>query len=113
MDDDGYELALHSVFEWGDPAALVANRGCSPDTYHPTQKISKVFLAERPIHRDHWTGVKENHAFSSYVSRCAFDPGLVKDYNPHILAGRASRYNEDNPSWDMVMWVHLRRITGA
>ena len=43
------------------------------------------------------------HAFSNFISCNPRDPGLVKHFDPRVLAACASKYNKDNPSWDMVM----------
>ena len=43
------------------------------------------------------------HSLSNFISRNPWDPSLVEDFDPRVLAARASKYNKDNPSWDMVM----------
>ena len=35
--------------------------------------------------------------------RNPFDSRLIQEFDPRVLAARASKYNADNPSWDMVM----------
>ena len=89
-----------NVCSWGDPAAAVGNRGKSPDAYHSSQKLSKVYLANCPLHQDQWQNV---HSLSNFISRDPWDPSIVEDFDPRVMAARASKYNKDNPSWDMVM----------
>ena len=45
------------------------------------------------------------HAFYNFISRNPSDPGLVEDFDPRVLATRASKFNKDDHSWDMVMGI--------
>ena len=31
------------------------------------------------------------------------DPNLVNSFDPRVLDTKASKYNADNPNWDMIM----------
>ena len=95
-----------NICDWGVQPSLpplVANRGRSPQEYHPTSRISKAFLAQSTILQDSWKDAHPFHAFSAYITRDAWDPDLVDEIDPRILAAKASKYNEDNPDWDMAM----------
>ena len=43
------------------------------------------------------------HLLSNFISRDPWDPSLVEDFDPRVLAARASKQDKDNPSSDMVM----------
>ena len=89
-----HELALN-VCLWGNPAASVGNCDKSPDAYHSSQKLINAYLADCPLHQDQW---QDMHAFSNFISRDPWDPGLVEDFDLRVLAASVSKYNPDNPS---------------
>jgi hypothetical protein len=95
-----------NICDWGIQPSLppiVANRGRAPDDYHPTSRVSKAYLAQSTILQDSWEDAHPFFAYPTYIARDAWDPDLVDELDPRILAAKASKYNEDNPSWDMVM----------
>ncbi|KAL7525482.1 hypothetical protein ACHAXR_001026, partial [Thalassiosira sp. AJA248-18] len=51
---ESYEMAFNTVCDWGQPVSFVANRGRSPDVYHPSQKLDKAFIADLPVLQDTW-----------------------------------------------------------
>ena len=91
---------LLNVCLWGNPAASVGIWDKSPDAYHSSQKLINAYLADCPLHQDQW---QDMHAFSNFISRDPWDPGLVEDFDLRVLAASVSKYYTDNPSWDMVM----------
>ena len=102
--DSKWEVRVNNVFsECDSPVASVGNRGSTPSAYHAAQKVSKAYLADRPVHQDRWDFVNSSCDWSAYVTCDSWDPSLIDEFDYRVLAARASKYNEDNPSWDMVM----------
>ena len=97
------ELDLSTAIEWGQPSAFVANRGQAAIHHHPTQHVSKSFLANMAILSDDWSDPVQPSDFAMCLTYDTMDPALLSDITPHALAARASKYNDDNPSWTMVM----------
>ena len=83
----------------GDPAVLVANRGRSQE-FHPNQKLTKAYLAGLVVDNDPWDDVRTLHAS---ISHDVWDPSLVDDFDPRLLAARANNYSEDTPTWKEAM----------
>lgn len=98
------ELAINFHEAAEEQAALVANRGGnSPRAFHSHQKLTKGYLADRPLHRDRWNEASCDTSCNALFLRDPFDHNLVHDFDPRVLAARASKYNDDNPSWDMII----------
>ena len=53
--------------------------------------------------QDTWDSSQAFHALSAQIERDVFDPELLEFCDPRLLAAKVSKYNEDNPSWDMAM----------
>ena len=96
-------LADVSAAKWGQPAAFVANRGRSPSSFHPSCRVDKAFLANRPLARDSWGSGVHPQAFLGCLSRDSWDPSLVGTLSPWALAARSLKYNADNPLWEDIM----------
>ena len=41
--------------------------------------------------------------YSAFISRDPWDPGLVEDFDPCVMAARVSKNSPDNPKWRDVM----------
>ena len=64
--------------------------------------MRKAFLAELPILQDPWDDTHQSY-LSDFSHRDPWDPTLIDTFDPRILSAKASKYNEDNPSWEMAM----------
>ena len=96
--DEELRLADGSASKWGQPAAFVANRGCSASSYHPTRRITKAFLAAIPLLCDSWADVRLPSP-ATYINHDPWNVSMVQSMEPFALAARASKYNEDSPNW--------------
>ena len=100
-------LSYHALAE--EQAALVANRGgkgqrgVSPSSLHPNHKLTKGYLADRPLHQNNLDDAGINMTCDALYIRDPFDSNLIQEFDPRVLAARATKYNADNPNWDMVM----------
>ncbi len=85
---------------------MVANRANIQTKYHPQQRLHKSFLAECYLLQDCWVDDPEcfhQIYFNVFLDSWESDDIYITDIPyPRLLAVRssASKYNEDNPSWD-------------
>jgi hypothetical protein len=90
--------------KWGQPPAQVANLGHSvPSKFHPTQKLTKEYFTARAIFQDIWKDCEQDANLQAFLTRDYWHPNLVELADAQVLQAKASKYNEDNPSWDMAM----------
>ena len=88
---------------WGQPPSEIANRGHSvPSAFHGSAKVTRAFLAAQPIMQDQWDDVRDLD-ICGFLARDYWHPNLVDYADPRLLQAKASKYNEDNPSWEMAM----------
>ena len=97
----------HSSFAaariWGQPPAPIANLGHSvPSEFHSGTKLTKAYVAAQPILQDTWANVKDIE-LEGFLTRDYWHPNLVDTADPRLLQAKTSKYNEDNPSWNMAM----------
>ena len=106
IDGDEYDFSFSTISEWDQPVPIIANRGNIQTKYHPQQRIQKSFLAECYLLQDCWASnpdcihqIYSNITLDSWESD---DIYLTDIQDPRLLAVRssASKYNEDNPSWE-------------
>ncbi|KAL7555000.1 hypothetical protein ACHAWF_018958 [Thalassiosira exigua] len=103
-DGDEFEPSAYcNARLWGQPPAAVANLGHSPPSgYHPKTKLTKAFVAALPILEDLWFPEDTTH-LGAFLTRDYWHSSLVELADPRLLQAKISKYNEDNPSWDMAM----------
>ena len=67
--------------------------------------VNLEYISLCPLLQDTWEDERAYPAIPGYVIRDEEDPSLVYKFDPLVLATRtkASKYNKDNPSWDMAM----------
>ena len=88
---------------WGQPPAAIANLGRSvPSEFHGGSKLTKAYIAAQPILQDTWADV-DDLDLRGFLTRDYWHPNLVDTADPRLLQAKASKYNEDNPSWEMAM----------
>ena len=88
---------------WGQPPPGVANLGHSvPSAFHGTGKLTKEFVAAQPILQDTWADV-DKLDLCGFLTRDFWHPNLVDYADPRLLQAKVSKYNDDNPNWDMAM----------
>jgi hypothetical protein len=109
IDGESYEFAfdIEVINDWENPIPLIKNRGGFSKTHHPDQKLNKSFIAECYLLQEPWFA---DPAYVSEISNhLVFDTWesdgfyFNEIFDPRLLAarGNASKYNEDNPSFDM------------
>ena len=59
-------------------------------------------MAAQPILQDTCDDVNELD-LRGFLTRDYWHPNLVDTADPRLLEAKASKYNEDNPSWEMAM----------
>ena len=101
-DPENGGLSLNAACLWGQTPASVAGSKSVPSGYHEDCKVRKSFIAELPILQDTWDDVDQAYLVD-FSWRYPWDPTLVDTFDPRILSAKASKYNEDNPSWEMAM----------
>jgi hypothetical protein len=85
---------------------VVANHANIQTKYHPQQRLHKSFLAECYLLQDCWVNDPEclHQIYSNVILNSweSDDIYIIDIPDPRLLAVRssASKYNEDNPSWD-------------
>jgi len=109
IDGESYEYAfnINVISEWDRPVPVTKNRGGIVTQHHPTQKINKGFLAECYLLQEPW--FDDPTCVSSVTTNLRLDTWDSDGYyfneifDPRLLAARtsSSKYNEDNPSFDM------------
>jgi hypothetical protein len=104
-----YDFSFSAISEWDQPVPVIANRVNVQTKYHPQQRLQKSFLAECYLLQDCWTDnpdcihqIYSNIILGSWESD---DIYLTDIQDPRLLAAHssASKYNEDNPSWEIAM----------
>ena len=99
------EWVFHVDPALNDPPPAAANLGRPRRNFHPRRNVSLEYLSLRPLLQDTWEDERAYPAMPGYVIRDTEDQSLDYVFEPHTLASRtkASKYNEDNPNWDMAM----------
>jgi hypothetical protein len=98
MDNESYELHVLLDNACDSPAAFITNQGHI--TFQPQpQRISKSTLHDCTLLQDPWENPTDLYG---YISMDSWDPQLVNDCDPRLLAVKSSKskYNDDNPSYD-------------
>jgi hypothetical protein len=86
--------------------SVSANRSNIQANYHPQQRVNKSFLAECYLLQDLWFGNPTclyHLSTNIVINTWETDEVYISEVtDPRILAARSSatKYNEDNPSWD-------------
>mmetsp|Transcript_30431 Transcript_30431/g.69423 ORF Transcript_30431/g.69423 Transcript_30431/m.69423 type:complete len:1695 (-) Transcript_30431:406-5490(-) len=100
-----HSLPTASAREWGQVPPRLSRHPAQarPALEYPKRRL-RAFLTSLPILQDCWSDVGADFlALHQYIDRDPFDSNLVESFDPRVLAARASKYNEDNPSWSMAM----------
>jgi hypothetical protein len=106
IDGQECDFSFSVTSDWENPVPVTANCANAQTQYHPTQRINKSFLAECYLLQDCWANDPNciRHIYSNVILDSWESDGIyITDIlDPRILAVRssASKYNEDNPSWD-------------
>jgi hypothetical protein len=106
IDGEQYDFSFSVISEWDQPVPVVANRANVQTKYHPQQRLHKSFLAECYLLQDWWVDDPEclHQIYSKVIlNSWESDDIYITDIpDPRLLAVRssASKYNEDNLSWD-------------
>jgi hypothetical protein len=97
IDGEQYDFSFSVISEWGQPVPVIANCANVQTKYHPQQRLQKSFLATDDPECLHQ--IYSNVILDSWESN---DIYITDIQDPRLLAARssASKYNEDNPSWD-------------
>ena len=109
IDGESYEFAfnINVLSDWERPVPVIKNRGGIATRHHPAQKLNKSFLAECYLLQEPWfndptcvSSVTDNLFFDTWDSDGYY---FNEIFDPRLLAARtsSSKYNEDNPSFDM------------
>ena len=105
----------HPIVAHSQPTATAREWGQVPprlSRHLPTNRLQlqspkrrlRAFLTSLPILQDCWSDVGDDFlALHQHIDRDPFDSRLVESFDPRVLSARASKYNEDNPSWSMAM----------
>ena len=89
--------------EWAQVPAAIGNLGHSaPSRYQAPQRVRKGYLVSLPILQNLWHN-DDDHDLRGFIARDYWEPCLVDTCDPRVLQAKASKYNEDNPSWEMAM----------
>ena len=64
--------------------------------------MQKAFIADQPILQDTWNDI-DGAGLCNFSRRDPWDSNLVDSFDPRVLSAKASKYNEDNPTWEMAM----------
>jgi hypothetical protein len=107
INGESYNFTFHAniISDWEHPVAAVANRGRVTE-YHPQQKLLHNFLAECYLLQDSWFNdptCLSMMSEDSILDTRESDAYYLNDVpNPRLLAAqsKASKYNQDNPSFD-------------
>ena len=105
VSSDEFEPASFAAARiWGQPPATIANLGQSsiPSQFHGNSKLTKAYIAAQPIFQDTWDDV-DDIELKGFLTQDYWHPNLLDTVDPHLLQAKASKYNDDNPSWDMAM----------
>jgi len=95
-------LNINSARRWGQAPASVAGSSSVPSGYHEGTKVRKAFIVDQPILQDTWDDV-DGKCFCNFSRRDPWDSNLIDLFDPRVLSAKASKYNNDNPSWEMAM----------
>ncbi len=107
IDGESYDFTFHAniINNWEHPVAAVANRGRVTE-YHPQQKLLYNFLAECYLLQDSWfhdptcLAMMSEHLILDTWEWDAYYFNDVPDSRLLAAQAKASKYNEDNPSFD-------------
>jgi len=109
IDGESYEFAfnINVINDWEHPIPAISNRGGFGKDHHPTQKVNKSFIADCYLLQEQW--FKDPTCVSEISNHITFDTWDSDEFyfneifDPRLLAARAksSKYNDDNPSFDM------------
>jgi hypothetical protein len=106
INGEQYDFSFSVLNDWERPVSVSANRSNVQANYHPQQRVNKSFLAECYLLQDLWfdNPICLYHLSSNIViDTWETDEIYISEVtDPRILAARSSatKYNEDNPSWD-------------
>ncbi len=106
IDGEQYDFSFSVISEWDRPVPVIANCAKVQTKYHPQQRLHKSFLAECYLLQDCWVDDPEclHQIYSNVILNSweSDDIYIIDIPDPRLLAVRssASKYNEDNPSWD-------------
>jgi hypothetical protein len=109
IDGEAYDFAfnVNVINNWEQPVSAVKNRGGFSKHIHLTHKVAKSFITECYLLQDPWfvdpacvSDTSKHLVFDSWDSEGFY---FNEIFDPRLLAARstASKYNEDNPSFDM------------
>jgi hypothetical protein len=118
IDGEEYDFSFSSISEWDQPVPIIANRGNIQTKYHPQQGIQKSFLAECYLLQNCWASDPDCiHQICSNITLDSWESDdiyLTDIQDPRLLAvhSLASKYNEDNPSWETATRSFSSRIFG-
>ena len=89
---------------WGQPPAVIANLGQSsvPSQFHGNSKVTKAYIAAQTILQDTWDD-SGDLGLRGFLTRDYWHPSLVETMDPRLLQAKASKYNDNNPKWEMAM----------
>jgi hypothetical protein len=104
IDGESYDFTFHAniISNWVHPVAAIANRDCVTE-YYPQKNLLHNFLAKCYLLQDSW--FNEPTCLSMMSEHLILDT-WESDFNdvpdPCLLAAqaKASKYNEDSPSFE-------------
>ncbi|KAL7548695.1 hypothetical protein ACHAWF_014726, partial [Thalassiosira exigua] len=79
----------------------VSSRGRSQRGFYPRSRIAKAFLLAAPLLLDSWEDAGPSSVLNAFISRDPWEPTIVDQCDPRILAAKAStsKYKEDSPTF--------------